>query len=112
MYIGGFLWPRRRQKPRSIVEILNDLECFVSVGMLTRGESIALNSEGTSYFAHSEGTNQPITAKWKKNSANIFRLYLATSLRLVTLMKKKVVENQKISTHISMNICNRGDERS
>ena len=27
-------------------------------------------------------------------------------------MKKKVVENQKISIHISMNVCNRGDERS
>ena len=27
-------------------------------------------------------------------------------------MKKKVVENQKISIYISVNVCNRGDERS
>ena len=49
---------------------------------------------------------------WRKKSANISRSYLITSLRLVTLMKKKVVENQKISIHMSMNVCNRGDERS
>ena len=63
MYIGGYLWPRTSEKSnasRSIVEILSDVECFVSVGMLTQGESIALNPEGTSYFAHSEEVNQPI----------------------------------------------------
>ena len=54
----------------------------------------------------------PIRTKWKKNSAYILCLYLITSLRLVTLMKKKVVENQKISIYISVNVCNRGDERS
>ena len=40
--------------------VLREPECFVSVGIHTQGESVALNSEGTSYFSHSESVNQPI----------------------------------------------------
>ena len=62
LYVGAFFWPRRpRQSSKStIVDILREEECLVSVGMQRQGESVALNPLGTSYFTHSEFVNQSI----------------------------------------------------
>ena len=61
MYIGAYLWPRRSDRAeRSIIEILREPECFVSVGIHIQGESVALTPDGTSYYTHSEKVNQPI----------------------------------------------------
>lgn len=63
LYEGAFLWPRRNhQKDFSIVEILKEQECLISVGIQRQGESVALNPEGNSYFTHSEFVNQTL---WK-----------------------------------------------
>ena len=62
-YSGAFLWPRRKhQENYSIVEILKQKECKISVGHQKQGESVALVPEGNSYYAHSEFRNQPL---WK-----------------------------------------------
>ena len=62
LYIGAFLWPRRPRvsSKSSLVDILREEECLVSVGMQRQGESVALNALGTSYFTHSEFVNQSI----------------------------------------------------
>ena len=59
------MWPRRKNRTKgknSIIDILKEKECLVSVGIQQQGESVALNPEGTSYFAHSAFVNQSI---WK-----------------------------------------------
>ena len=59
------MWPRRKNRTKgknSIIDILKEKECLVSVGIQQQGESVALNPEGTSYFTHSEFVNQTI---WK-----------------------------------------------
>ena len=58
------MWPRRpRSSSKStIVDILREEECLISVGMQRQGESVALDTLGTSYFTHSEFVNQSI---WK-----------------------------------------------
>ena len=59
------MWPRRKNRTNgkdSIIDILKEKECLVSVGIQQQGESVALNPEGTSYFTHSEFVNQTI---WK-----------------------------------------------
>ena len=62
LYFGAFLWPRRprHSSKSSIVDILREEECIVSVGIQQQGESVALNDLGTSYFTHSEHVNQSI----------------------------------------------------
>merc|ERR1719270_757444 len=62
MYFGAFLWPRRpRDSSKStVVDILHEEPCIVSVGRQQQGESVALNDLGTSYFTHSEFVNQSI----------------------------------------------------
>ena len=65
LYMGAFLWPKRsRHSTRSIVDILREEECLVSVGMQRQGESVALDPSGSSYFTHSEFVNQTI---WQFN---------------------------------------------
>ena len=64
-YTGAYLWPRRKNRTsskNSIIDILKERECLVSVGIQRQGEGVALNPEGTSYFTHSEFVNQTI---WK-----------------------------------------------
>ena len=63
LYEGAFLWPRRNnRKDSSIVEILKEQECLISVGIQRQGESVALDPKGNSYFTHSEFVNQTL---WK-----------------------------------------------
>ena len=64
-YTGAYLWPRRinrNNNKNSIIDILKEKECLVSVGIQRQGEGIALSPEGTSYYTHSEFVNQTI---WK-----------------------------------------------
>ena len=64
-YTGAYLWPRRKNRTsskNSIIDILKERECLVSVGIQRQGEGVALNPEGTSYFTHSEFVNETI---WK-----------------------------------------------
>ena len=62
-YHDAFFWPRQKyQEDYSILEILKQKECRISVGYQEQGESVALVPEGNSYYAHSEHVNQPF---WK-----------------------------------------------
>ena len=62
-YHDAFFWPRQKyQEDYSIIEILKQKECRISVGYQEQGESVALVPEGNSYYAHSEHVNQPF---WK-----------------------------------------------
>ena len=62
-YGHAFLWPRRsHQKNYSIVKILKQKYCKISVGHQKQGESVALVPDGHIYYVHSEFVNQPL---WK-----------------------------------------------
>ena len=62
-YWNAFLWPRRKNQHKySIVDILKQKACEISVGHQKQGESVALAPDGKYYYAHSEHQNQPF---WK-----------------------------------------------
>ncbi len=64
-YVGAFLWPNRaRPLNTTVIDILKEDSCLISVGVQKQGESIGLNAAGDTYFTHSEFVNQSI---WQYN---------------------------------------------